>query len=554
MAIDKLSINDLLIDNIPGAPPPEDTPNKESIDPQQPDFTCTPDLIKTKAHRQVVGVENARGKAYGKSAGLYNKHRDYSEQWNPWNLFRSAYDFQQAQSLSQQTKTWIDQHLSHGVDNYIIESFQSAGALRNLLSEFDFRLGDESWIEDDSHIFGTLYYRDIFKCIQFLLANIPFQAHLDFDPVHLADSEGRRMYSEMNTGDWWWDVQDQLPTGATIVPVIYASDKTHCTNFSGDHHAWPLYLTIGNTGKDICRTPKNGAWILVGLIRCPPKDAKNIAKAWHSAVGTVLSQLRRLDITGSGLTWDCADGFQRQCYPLLAAWVGDHLEQVMSAQVSYGSCPMCEIPKGAPMLHPSFRPLQNSSDQHNYSELLEYNHLDALHTLGVHPIRNQFWQYPLCNVFRLWQPDELHQLLLGLVKDLLHWLLKYLKARNLMDRFDNRFTSVPRYSGLQQYTKPSDSLKSGTWQGKVICGIIRTLAVNCTPILDCSKDDGETAAEKASEEIVMGAVWALCEFSLLVSQQNHSDISLKALDDALKRCCQKKGIFRENTMLKSEKT
>jgi hypothetical protein len=96
-------------------------------------------------------------------------------------------------------------------------------------------------------------------------------------------------------------------------------------------------------------------------------------------------------------------------------------------------------------------------------------------------------------------------------------------------------------------------LKSGTWQGKEIRGMIRTLAVNCAPILVCSTDDGKTAAETASDEMVMGAVRALCEFSLLVSQQNHSDLSLKALDDALKRFYQKKGIFREQKMSKSAK-
>jgi len=73
------------------------------------------------------------------------------------------------------------------------------------------------------------------------------------------------------------------------VPVICASDKTHLTNFSGDQHAWPLYLTIGNIRKDISRTPNTVAWILIGLIPCPPKGAKNIDEAWHSAVGTVLS-------------------------------------------------------------------------------------------------------------------------------------------------------------------------------------------------------------------------------------------------------------------------
>jgi len=80
--------------------------------------------------------------------------------------------------------------------------------------------------------------------------------------------------------------------------------------------------------------------------------------------------------------------------------------------------------------------------------------------------------------------------------------------------------------------------------------MIRTLAVNCAPILVCSTDDGKTAAETASDEMVMGAVRELCEFSLLVSQQNHSDLSLKALDDALKRFYQKKGIFREQKMSK----
>ena len=258
---------------------------------------------------------------------------------------------------------------------------------------------------------------------------------------------------------------------------------------------------------------------------------------------------------------------------------------------------MCEILKGVPMGHPTFRPLENSRHQHIHSELLEDNNIDALDTLGVHPIRNQLRQYPLCNVYRLWEPDELHQLLLGLVKDILNWLLKYLKARNLKNQFDNRLTLVQRYPGLQHFSKPFDSLKSGTWQGKEIRGMIRSLAVNCPPLLVCSKDDRKAVAQTAfdemvmgaarslcqftllvsqqnhsdlslkalddalnwfykktaSDEMVVGAVRALCEFSLLVSQQNHSDLSLNALDDALKRFNQQKGIFREQTMSKSVK-
>jgi hypothetical protein len=73
--------------------------------------------------------------------------------------------------------------------------------------------------------------------------------------------------------------------------------------------------------------------------------------------------------------------------------------------------------------------------------------------------------------------------------------------------------------------------------------MIRILAGNRADILDCSKDHGITPAETASDEMVMRAVQAFCEFSLLVRQQNHPDLSLTALDDALKRSYTKKGAF-----------
>jgi len=84
--------------------------------------------------------------------------------------------------------------------------------------------------------------------------------------------------------------------------------------------------------------------------------------------------------------------------------------------------------------------------------------------------------------------------------------------------------------------------------------MIRTVAVNWAPILDCSKNDGKTAVETTSDEMVMGApVWAFCELCALVRQQNHSDLSLVAQDDALKRFYQKRGAFQEQKISKSAK-
>jgi DNA-binding LacI/PurR family transcriptional regulator len=83
--------------------------------------------------------------------------------------------------------------------------------------------------------------------------------------------------------------------------------------------------------------------------------------------------------------------------------------------------------------------------------------------------------------------------------------------------------------------------------------MIRTLAVNCAPFLDCSQDAGKTAAETASDEMAIGAVQALCELSVLVNQQKYIDLPLAALDDALKRYYNKKGAFRDRKMAKSAK-
>jgi len=152
------STNDLTIDNVHGVPAPEDTPDEDTQDPQKPDLKCTPDSTKSKAYRQVVVVENSGGKAYGKATGLWNKHHKYTEQWHSWHPFRSGYEFQLAQSFSQQIKMWIDQHLRRGLDNFNIESFQSADALQNVFYQLDFGLCDENQIEDFCRwIFSHVY-------------------------------------------------------------------------------------------------------------------------------------------------------------------------------------------------------------------------------------------------------------------------------------------------------------------------------------------------------------------------------------------------------------
>ena len=144
-------------------------------------------------------------------------------------------------------------------------------------------------------------------------------------------------------------------------------------------------------------------------------------------------------------------------------------------------------------------------------------------------------------------------MLQGFHNDIVHWLLNNRKVSNVKDQIDNLLTLGPRYLGLQQFAEPFNSMKCRYWQGKESCGIIRTLVVNCTLISDFSKDDRKTAAETPSDEMVLGAVWVLCEFSLLVNKQNHPNLSLTTLDNALKRFYKENSAFLEQKMLKSAK-
>lgn len=111
--------------------------------------------------------------------------------------------------------------------------------------------------------------------------------------------------------------QETLPPGSTVIPVIFASDQTHLTNFSGDKKAWPVYLTIGNIVSTVRNKPSAMAMILVALLPVPPKlkgqkaaqvDAQRDVnrRILHSVLEQVFQPMRSPGQHGIELA--CADG------------------------------------------------------------------------------------------------------------------------------------------------------------------------------------------------------------------------------------------------------
>ncbi|KAF8241806.1 hypothetical protein K440DRAFT_517113, partial [Wilcoxina mikolae CBS 423.85] len=70
----------------------------------------------------------------------------------------------------------------------------------------------------------------------------------------------------MHTGNWWWDKQTILLVGDILVPMIFMSDGTHLTNFSGYKKAWPIYMTIGNLSSAVRMKHTMHSVLLVALL------------------------------------------------------------------------------------------------------------------------------------------------------------------------------------------------------------------------------------------------------------------------------------------------
>ena len=66
---------------------------------------------------------------------------------------------------------------------------------------YDLKIGSET---------ATMYYCHILQCIQALYGNHDFTAHLIHKPKHhyqQLGGEKYRVFHDMHTGTWWWEVQ-----------------------------------------------------------------------------------------------------------------------------------------------------------------------------------------------------------------------------------------------------------------------------------------------------------------------------------------------------------
>ncbi|KAI0683644.1 hypothetical protein BC835DRAFT_1409355 [Cytidiella melzeri] len=269
-----------------------------------------------------------------------------------------------------------------------------------------------------------LWKRNPVECIKDLLANPMFADHMRYKPERLyEDEDGKRpIFNEMWTGEWWEKLQKLLPTGATIVPVILASDKTQLSTFSGDKSAWPCMSSL-----------------LEPLVQA----------------GT------------NGVEMVCADGFIRHVYPIIAAYIADHPEQCLVACTRENACPKCET-------HHS--PFRDPEQTKSWIDDALHGWPRAAKDANIRPIKPFWASLPHCDIFQALTPDILHQLHKGMFKDhLVKWTTACVGGKET--EIDRCYHTMTAHPGLRHF-KRGISLVS-QWTGaeykhmeKVFLGII----------------------------------------------------------------------------------
>ncbi len=159
---------------------------------------------KSDAVHDVIRRFPAEFKA-GEPVREYPFSAQRSEQYNHLYPFLNARDYKLARffTMSKVPKSRINIFFQ---DNII-----SPSNVENPTSEISFRSGYTFYKQTAKMVeeqppwqSGYVEFRSILHCIQYLLRQRAYVEHMLWEPVQVINTNGDRIYSEINTADWWW--------------------------------------------------------------------------------------------------------------------------------------------------------------------------------------------------------------------------------------------------------------------------------------------------------------------------------------------------------------
>jgi len=223
------------------------------------------------------------------------------------------------------------------------------------------------------------------------------------------------------------------------------SDQTHLSNLSGDKKAWPVYLTFGNLPPTRRNRPGSFAVLLLALLPVPPKLTKSSGDHWQRQINAdtlrgvfelLFETLQNAELEGHNI--DCADRKVRRCFPILSAWIADHMENIALDGIKSNVGPKCEVLPGE---------FGTNANSHQARDCARYERCEGesasddsrtmIGTLGIDLEKNVFHGLHRVSAPGLHKPDLLHTVYLGLFKYLIDWISGFLKKHARLRAFDD---------------------------------------------------------------------------------------------------------------------
>ena len=296
-------------------------------------------------------------------------------------------------------------------------------------------------------------------------------------------------------------------------------------------------MTIGNIPKHIRRKPSQMAQILIGFIPTTKLQGLSNKAARHRAITNLFHACMRhvllpIAVPGeSGVPMMCGDGVWRRCHPILANFIGDYPEQFLVTCTFSGQCPKCLAPPNELGELRSFPPRLQSlaNDAYRLADAEVRVFHAACRNAGLKPVYHPFWaSLPLANIFISITPDVLHQILQGVIKHLMGWLIWIFGVTEI----NARLRAIPPNHNIMLFPKGMT-----TWsrisghEHKKMCCILLGL------IIDLPIPGGWDSTR------LVRAVRALLDFLYLAQYQCHTSNTLDQLHDALSVFHDNRAIF-----------
>ncbi|KAJ6468957.1 hypothetical protein DFH09DRAFT_1254079 [Mycena vulgaris] len=271
----------------------------------------------------------------------------------------------------------------------------------------------------------TLFYRDPVELLESLLQNPLIQDHIHYTPFRLFTTAAQtmRVYTEWLSGNVAWEMQEQLPKGATVIGTIVSTDKTQITAMTGNRVAHPLLISAANIDMDFRMKASHHAFLLGAMIPIAKFKEKNNdirgvlqRRLYHACLDFVFAPLKK------------------------AAQVGVMLSDAVWEPAPYTLSLIEEVEEAA---HPWEFP----------------RYLKIAKKRGLNGVHRPYWMdWPLSDPSRFLNPEILHHWFKFAWDYELQWAILGLSE----DEIDFRFSVLRPHSGMRHFKEGVSKAKQVT--------------------------------------------------------------------------------------------